>query len=220
MNFLAHYYYDRIENNPSHTLGLLLPDLVRNFGKPIHQLPAINTFHTAEEKSIAQGFSQHIKTDKLFHQHEGFVWFNKQITQLLRNSKTEFKRDWFLAHVFTELMLDRVILLRHPNLAQNLYAELVCVEFETINSFFDKLHYTDHNSFILGFNRFNEAAYLKSYIHPESVAFAMGKIAQKMDINISEERHKIVLVQIIESLENKMFTFMEDLSEAFKTIQN
>jgi hypothetical protein len=220
MNFLAHYYYDKIDNDPAHTLGLLLPDLVRNFGKPIHQLPDISTFTSFKEKSIAQGFLQHIQSDKIFHQTEGFVLFNKQIISLLRNSTIAFKRDWFLAHIFTELMLDRVILLRHPDLAENLYSELATIDESTIHSFFTAMNYTDPSNFFIGFNKFNQAAYLQSYIHPESVAFAMGKIAQKMDINISDASHKKVMVQIIESLENKMFTFMEDLSSALKVDQN
>ena len=219
MNFLAHYYYDKIDNNPGHTLGLLLPDLVRNFGKPLHQLPVNAVFTSLEEKSLAQGFLQHISSDKIFHQTEGFVWFNKQIIALLRNSRVSFKRDWLLAHILTELMLDGAILLRHPDLAKNLYNELDSVDYMAITSFFITVNYSDYINFIHGFDRFKKAEYLKSYVHPESLAFAMGKIAQKMDINISEASHKMVMVMVIESLENKMFTFMEDLSVELKANQ-
>lgn len=220
MNFLAHYYYDKIDNNADYTLGLLLPDLVRNFGKPLHHLPDLSIFTSFEEKSLAQGFLQHIKSDKIFHQTEGFVLFNKQIISLLRNSGVEFKRDWFLAHIFTELMLDRVILLCHSNLAESLYAELDSIDPATISTFFRSVKYTDIINYSIGFERFKKAAYLKSYVQPESVVFAMGKIAQKMDINISEQSHKRVMMQIIETLENKMFTFMADLSLALNINQN
>jgi hypothetical protein len=216
MNFLAHYYYDKKDNDPYYTLGLLMPDLVRNFGKPIHHLPLLENFYHPESKSIAEGFLQHIKSDKIFHQTEGFVVFNKQIIQILRNSPFVFKRDWFLAHIFTELMLDRVILIRHPNLALNLYSALKSVDTTAIESFFKTMEYTDENIFFTGFEKFNQAAYLSSYINPESVVFAMGKIAQKMDINISDESKKNTLLQIIEALENKMFTFMEDLTLGLK----
>lgn len=219
MNFLSHYYFDRIKGNSYYNLGLLLPDLLRNFGSALHHLQD-DKISFSEGNFLASGFHQHIATDKIFHTTKGFVSLNKHLTERLRKSEADFNRDWFLAHILTELLLDRAILFKNPAIARQLYAELEGVDYALLKKFFSEINYPAADSFLYGFDRFMKVRYLQSYTEPESIAYAMGRIAQKMNIHISDERHKSELMIITLEFTRKIHNFMEDLEAIFLKNQN
>src|SRR5437868_5238150 len=65
LNFLAHYYFDKT-NNIYYNVGLVLPDLSRNFCKG-----HLNLKHAFEDEyfiSLKNGCLKHLEADKIFHQ--------------------------------------------------------------------------------------------------------------------------------------------------------
>jgi hypothetical protein len=211
MNFLAHYYFDHKGNNPYFNLGLLLPDLIRNSSTVIHHLPYGFKTENQNVQWLADGFQKHLTTDKIFHHCADFVSFNKQITQMLRNSGSRFHRDWFLAHILTELLIDRTILMAHPLIAHELYADLDKIHPLALSEFLSEAGMIDQSSFQTGFEKFKKVRYLNNYDQAESVAFALTKIAEKVHINISEPGHKKVILSLIHELHHTFVPFVKRL---------
>lgn len=218
MNFLAHYFFDRIQKKPAYSLGLLMPDFLRNFipkgSRAIHTLP-INASNLPEAVSdIISGAEKHHQSDKFFHNCKPFVQLNEQIINNLRNSKLGFHRDWFLAHIYVELMLDRIILQKHPFLSGDLYEDLTNIPRHHIEYYLRNSGIEDTMSFFSGFNRFLDARYLDTYTDADSIAYAMSRIALKMNIDLSENGQKIFLRDMAIEMEPQITNFMHFLNES------
>lgn len=219
MNFLAHYYIDRKKEEPAFTLGLLMPDMLRNFLK-IGTRIKDDLQHPKGADSIRMGSKKHHESDVFFHNCEPFVQLNDQVTQKLRTSSLSFKRDWFLSHIFVELMLDRVILQNNPLLSVELYDELSQVNRWDIELYLKTGGIHEIDLFFEGYNRFLSARYLDTYTDPDSIAYAMSRIASRMRIDISAAGQKTFLSNLAVEMEPQILNFMDFLDEAFKKIHD
>ena len=179
MNFLAHYYFDRIDGDSYHNLGLILPDLVRNFVKGTKfKYKAVPEGVNAQ--SLLNGCLTHIKSDKIFHEWEGFLESMDRIIDEIRKAELGLRKDWFIAHIFSELILDHALLSKYPNLANELYRDYDKVEVDPLKEFLDSQNFNRFDLFMEGYRRFMEKKYLTSYKNEESVLYALGRICTKM----------------------------------------
>ena len=67
MNFLSHYYFDRDTTNCYHTLGTVLPDLLKNADKTILLHPEKLHHSDPEISDMIAGWKKHVKVDRYFH---------------------------------------------------------------------------------------------------------------------------------------------------------
>jgi hypothetical protein len=179
----------------------------------IHHLP--HDFKTDHQnvQSLAYGFQKHLASDKIFHQCEDFVGFNKQITLILRESGIPFPRDWFLAHILTELMLDRAILIGHPKIADELYTDLDAVHLSDLSLFLSEAGLTNTLPFLNDFQKFKEVRYLESYTNSESIAYAVYRIAERVHINITSIDQRQFIIDLVLHLEPKFVPFVFRLKQ-------
>lgn len=189
MNFLSHYFLDKEDERPHFVLGLVLPDLARNFSKHIR----IREHHTHikfENELLGQineGVQRHLEVDHLFHNSDFFKNNAQYILNILKEQKFETitRHQYALAHIFLEMMLDRLLINAHENLCSDYYTMLSQAEEKNIEKYFRTLNfadsYWDSVLFFLYFRRYKHAKYLKEYSHNESFIFALNRVFSKIN---------------------------------------
>jgi acyl carrier protein phosphodiesterase len=199
MNFLAHYHFDRTDS-PTYNLGLILPDLYRNFNRGLRITKAqLNDLQ--HPSHLLAGSRRHFVSDDRFHSSEVFKSGESMLLNQLRAEDAPvFDRDYFIAHIYYELLLDHVLLNRYCTLAEELYSDFRSVSKDELKGYLHMFNKNAVERFLQGFDHFNEAAYLQSYHEPDSVVFALGKICNKMNIAPFNEDQKIHLLKIMHQL--------------------
>ncbi len=178
MNFLAHYYFDRSEDI-YFNVGLILPDLSRNFCKG--HLNLKQEFDNPVFDALKNGSLMHLQKDKIFHQSAFFIDVQKQISLLL-NAEALWPRKWFLNHVLAEIMLDRVLMDEHPGLCENFYADLERADANVISDFLRVGGVVNHSLFPERYQKFIEHQFIFNYQHNEKLIIALSRLYLKVGI--------------------------------------
>ena len=216
VNFLSHYYFDHQEGNPYFNLGLIFPDIVRNFVRGSKLNFTIDMKDTPSADSLQKGCIQHVQSDKIFHAWDGFIEAMDFATDFMRNSPLNFQKDWFIAHILVEVTMDHYLILNSPNLASKLYTDFEIVDTEHIHSFLRRNDFSKFDLFQKGFDRFMKVRYLESYTEPNNIVYALGRICTKMRLPPFSEEQKQLLKSIITELNDKMPPMVEDLKVELK----
>lgn len=201
MNFLAHYFFDRTDNI-YHNVGLILPDLSRNFCKG--HLNLKQEFDTVEFNALKQGSLKHLAKDKIFHQSEFFKNVQKSVSNLL-DKEAQWPRKWFLNHVLTEIMLDRVLMDAHPSLCNNFYEDLGKANPDLIAEFLKKGGVLNYHLFKEHYLKFLEHQFIFNYLHNEKLIIALSRLYLKVGIQYEWQkadedllnRHFVAILDII-----------------------
>ncbi|MBC7426577.1 MAG: hypothetical protein H7321_08590 [Bacteroidia bacterium] len=204
MNYLGHFYFDRIKGIPAYNLGLVLPDLVKNFtGIRLNLNEDLNL--PESNNLFLKGSKKHIVTDKIFHS-SAFFKDAEAFTLSMFKEKGVYQiipRSWFLAHIANELILDKVLMLKENNLANDFYNDLNNINIEDLTQFLQSAGVVETASFLGKFQKFKDAAYLPHYLHNEKLVFALNRIYMRVGMNqewINEQKQ--LLESCIETIEN------------------
>ena len=84
-----------------------------------------------------RGIIQHYQDDAYFHDLSFFKLGMQQIEEAMNKSDTLtlLKRKFFISHVLYELILDNMILDRHPSLVLEIYDDLAKVDITILSNF-------------------------------------------------------------------------------------
>lgn len=216
MNFLAHYYFDHQEGRPEYNLGLIFPDIVRNFVPRTKLSLTIDIPKQNKEYDILQGCIQHVESDKVFHAWQGFHDLMDIVTQKIRASKYPIGRDWFVSHILVELTMDYYLLQKQSNLATMLYTDFAMVDTKVIDSFLAHHQFSKFEQFHSGYAHFMKLRYLESYAESDNIVYALGKICTKMKLEPFSEQQKALLQSIIEEISEVLHPYMEALDVELK----
>lgn len=219
LNFLAHYYiglpHRQQHDAAHHTLGLILPDLVRNANKQARLSSTsflLPTQSTAAIAALHAGVGLHQKTDTIFHSAPFFAIATHQCKILLNEQPfSQIKRLSFLGHVAFELMLDRILMKEQPQLTNEFYKHLSQVDNVSI-AYYLKINLLDeyNQSFLTFLATFLEHQYLSSYTDDQQIAYALCRIYQRgTGVNVMDER--LVLANAIPRLERYVKTIYDDI---------
>jgi len=176
VNYFSHYYFDHLQGEDLHNYGLVLPDFVRNFAKT--KLKASALVANEEHAMLSRGTEKHFKRDHVFH---GSAWFKEAEEQLNRRLQPLFKaqdiaRYWFAAHLLSEMMVDRILMKRHPEMLDRFYRDLVDADYGTVQSFLEVNGVKDVAGFKDRFVRFTESQYLRQYEHNTALVYSLNRI--------------------------------------------
>lgn len=176
VNYFSHYYFDHLQGEDLHNYGLVLPDFVRNFAKT--KLKASALVANEEHAMLSIGTEKHFKRDHVFH---GSAWFKEAEEQLNRRLQPLFKaqdiaRYWFAAHLLAEMMVDRILMKRHPEILDSFYKDLVDADYGTVHSFLEMNGVADVDRFKDRFVRFTESQYLRQYEHNTALVYSLNRI--------------------------------------------
>lgn len=201
MNFLAHYYFDRT-NDIYHNVGLILPDLSRDFCKGYLNLK--QEFDEPDFIALKNGSLRHLAMDKIFHQSAFFKESVQQIGQIL-DPVASWPRKWFLNHVLAEIMLDRAIMDTDIQVCHDFYRDLALADANVVESFLRAGGVVNAHLFTERFRKFVEFQYIFNYQHNEKLIIALSRLYSKAGIQyewgkedeILLNRHFVAILDIV-----------------------
>ena len=128
MNFVAHYYIDQHLDNQLFVIGVCTPDLLPVFDrkKRVRARKVLKVIEASQNDQLIQfgkGNLRHFEADDYFHSATFFQNETKLITEMIRERypNGEIKRDFFVAHILFELVLDRILVLANPQVLDDFY---------------------------------------------------------------------------------------------------
>ncbi|MBT8327683.1 MAG: hypothetical protein KJP21_08160 [Bacteroidia bacterium] len=203
MNYLSHYYFDSSEDNKYYNLGLVLPDLARSHISKLRINPYKNIeFTTSEISSINKGCNKHFASDRKFHNWMTFVELTGRATDMIRESgDKDINRDYFITHILVEVLLDKILLDKNPNLAEDFYAMIDSVEMDWMLKYMRYAGLQDDELWKGQHRRFMKAAFLKNYTSIENVVYSVEQVALKTGLVELNDDQRNLLIEICETIE-------------------
>ncbi|MBR9860231.1 hypothetical protein GYB22_05695 [bacterium] len=206
MNYLSHFYFDRVDDNKYYNLGLILPDLARAHIPKLRINPYRNIEFTTEEiGSINRGCNRHFASDRKFHNWSTFVKLSQEAIDSIRESgDKDLDRDYFISHILVEILLDKILLDKNPSLADEFYAMIDSIEMDWILKYLRYSGLQDDELFKGNHRRFMKAAFLKKYTSIENAIDMLEKVAIRASLKEFTEGQKELLTEISEAIEPQL----------------
>jgi len=184
MNFLSHYYFDR-ESNPKtngyHTLGTVLPDLLKNADKTIIIHPEKLSHPDPRISAVITGWKKHLEVDRYFHSSEYFITHSSQLRQLLAPAIAGSPvKSFFLGHITLELILDNLLLTTNQVKADDFYEHLANCSHEVIDNFLHFSGLSETSQFFRFYESFTRNRYLHTYTDTQQIAYALRRICMRV----------------------------------------
>ncbi len=217
MNFLSHYYFDRDTTNCYHTLGTVLPDLLKNADKHIiihpeklhHPDPSIN--------DIIKGWNKHLEVDRYFHSSDFFITQSHQLKLLLKPAIVGSPvKPFFLGHIAVELVLDNLLLTTGKVSVDDFYAHLSGCNNEVIREFLNFAGLQDTDRFFRFYEKFKSNRYLETYVETQQIAYALKRICMRVWDNPFTSEQEEAMTEIIgiyrEGIYNNFMLIFDEIS--------
>jgi len=180
LHYLAHYYIDKHIDDPLYVVGLGLPDWVNGFSKLHNQLIKHSKIDQTDPiYAIQQGVLRHYAGDLLFHNHPLFVQLQSELLQsfLTVGLKREEWRLSLLAHVGTELMIDRQIVNAEPHVLDSYYHLLEKADEKLLKKYFDYHGMAvQQQDFLTKFHFFKTRRFLSLFDDVANIAIGLDKM--------------------------------------------
>lgn len=199
MNYLSHYYVDRLPKDPYYATGLVLPDLVRT-ATPKYRVKAINSHATHTQilpvhfQSLQRGVNKHFEVDN--HFHASYIFYNVQqnVKELVNATpfSPNINRKYFLAHIMVELLLDYFLIQQYPDLPKHFYQHITQANTTILTNFLSKQHKLPASAttaFATSFQHFISTQYLHHYQKISGVVYALSRVyeyATKIKLNTND----------------------------------
>jgi len=181
MNFLSHYYFDRNDNNCYHTLGTVLPDLLKNADKTIVLNPEKLRHSNASVNLIIAGWNKHLAVDRYFHSSAFFLTHSHDLKKLLAPIiEGSPVKPFFLGHIAIELILDNLLLTTNKITADSFYEHMVSCDSEVIQEFLTFAGLKDTTAFFRFFDGFKKDGYLHTYAETNKISYALKRICMRV----------------------------------------
>ncbi len=184
MNFLSHFYFDR-ESDPKtrgyHTLGTVLPDLLKNADKSIIIHPERLSHTDPIICDIISGWKKHLEVDRYFHSSQYFTTHSSHLRQLLAPAIAGSPvKSFFLGHITLELILDNLLLTTNKVSADDFYEHLAYCNRDAIDNFLHFSGLEDTGQFFRFYESFVRNRYLHTYTDTQQIAYALRRICMRL----------------------------------------
>ncbi len=197
MNYVSHYYCLK-DKNPYSTLGVLLPDILDRFSFLHNKYFSVynSEFLNKEGNQLWKGIEQHYADDNFFHSLSFFKNGMASIEEEMRKATLlrDLKRKYLISHVLYELILDHMILERHPDIVSGIYSNLAGVDTLELKNFLGNIigENEEIDLFLDSYVRFLNRKFLNFYAVEsnlvKSLHMVSGKISQwEFEENIVQE---------------------------------
>lgn len=181
MNFLSHYYFDRDTTDCYFTLGIVLPDLLKNADKTINLHPEKLEHQNPQLNAIIQGWKKHLLVDKHFHSAEFFLTHSHTLKNLLAPVITTSPvKPFFLGHIAIELILDNLLITTGEIVVDDFYNHLDNCDEAIIREFLLFAGMDSPDVFFKFFAEFKRSRYLKTYVNVEQITYALKRICMRV----------------------------------------
>lgn len=181
MNFLSHFYFDRDTTNCYHTLGTVLPDLLKNADKTIIIHPEKLQHPDPNISSIIAGWKKHLEVDRYFHSSEFFITRSHHLKNLLIPAiQGSPVKPFFLGHIALELLLDNLLLTTDKVSVSKFYEHLSGCDNQVIDEFLTFSGLRNTEVFLRFYDKFKSSRYLETYNDPQQIAYALKRICMRV----------------------------------------
>ena len=202
MNFLSHFYFERNESDEYRTLGVVLPDLVKNAQNSCNLYPQKerHLFETDNlQKSLLIGWERHIIVDNIFHSSEYFKVQTGILKQLILPVVADSPvKPFFLAHIGLELMLDHLLVADGIVNVNTFYSQLEKTNKEAVKLFLETCRLQDTSVFCRFLNNFISGRYLLSYQKLENISYALNRICMRVwPASMDQNRMDNLTIQLV-----------------------
>jgi hypothetical protein len=198
MNFLSHYYFDRDGTNCYHTLGTVLPDLLKNADKTIVLHPEKLHHVNASVNCIVTGWNKHLAVDRYFHSSDFFLSHSHQLKKLLAPViEGSPVKPFFLGHIALELILDNLLITTNKITAHSFYEHMMGCDKEIIQEFLTAAGLKDSTRFFRFFEGFKKDGYLHTYAETTQIAYALKRICMRVWENPFTPAHEAAMNKVL-----------------------
>jgi hypothetical protein len=218
MNFLSHYYFDRDTTNCYHTLGTVLPDLLKNADKTINIHP--EKLHHPDKKinDIILGWRKHLEVDRYFHSSGFFVARSHAIKNLLAPAITGSPvKPFFLGHIALEIILDNLLITHNEVSVNDFYGHLNSCKTEVIKEFLNFSGLKDTDRFFKFYEEFKRSRYLETYVQNHQVTYALKRICMRVwhEPFTSEQQERMtgIITAYRSALQVDFMSIFDDISK-------
>jgi hypothetical protein len=220
LNYLSHFYFDRLHGNEIHNFGLAMPDFVRNFIKGRKLKPLDTPSDKSEDwQNLHKGVLKHIQRDHTFHNSGYFHEIGKGLNELIQPAftKASIPRYWFASHLLSEMVIDRILIKKYPTLAPDFYHEIAIADRGVIEKYLLDHQIVETDVFLSRLHRFCEAQYLNQYVHDHALAYSINRIYMYTgaDKEWTTKQFDIV-INILPEIESRVETSFLKLIEEMK----
>jgi hypothetical protein len=191
MNFLSHHFF-YYQNDPYYNVGLILPDWSRSAAGKRKVEWIDNTQPNGLELSLLKGCKAHYEGDDWFHNCDFFIQVTDLVAKEIGREKAQNglfagQRGWFMAHILTEMLLDRLIIEADAYALDRFYSDLRAVPFKEIEAFLLKSGKTDMGRFPLAHKAFIESEFVRFYANAEGLTESLNRVVQRTGQNAFTE---------------------------------
>lgn len=221
MNFLSHYYFDRGTTNCYHTLGTVLPDLLKNADKNIILHPEKLHHPDNQINDILTGWHKHLEVDCYFHSSEFFITRSHELKVLLLPAiKGSPVKPFFLGHIALELILDNLLITTHQVSTDDFYALLSGCDNEKTEEFLNFAGLKSTERFFNFFDNFKKSRYLETYVDTQQISYALKRICMRVwhdPFTLEQEgQMNAVLSAYRDSLQSDFMTIFDEIAYKLK----
>jgi hypothetical protein len=206
MNFLSHYYFERDTTNCYHTLGTVLPDLLKNADKSIilhpeklhHSDPAIS--------DMIAGWKKHLQVDRYFHSSDFFVIRASELRKLLTPAvEGSPVKPFFLGHIALELILDNLLITTGKISVDDFYHHLAGCNYNKIKEFLNFSGLQDTDKFFRFFEKFKSNRYLETYAETPQISYALKRICMRIWDDPFTPEHEEKMTKVLAAYRDNMY---------------
>jgi hypothetical protein len=187
MNYFAHAI--RFLDRPYFLAGTALPDWLSVVDRRVRlrgrHVEPFCTGSGAPDAEVAAGVLQHLADDAWFHKTPAFAIASAELTVLCRAAlpADDRHRPAFLGHILTEMLLDAVLIERHPERLEAYYAALAQLEPRVVEDAVNQMtrNATDRlHEFIPLFAR---ERFLADYLDSRRLLGRLNQIMRRVGLN-------------------------------------
>jgi hypothetical protein len=187
LNYFTHGF--RFLDRPFFLAGTALPDWLSIADRRV-RLRARNVLPFADDTGtpaaeIAAGVLQHLADDAWFHKTAAFAVASAELTVLLRRAipADDGYRPAFLGHILTEILLDSILIERHPLKLADYYAALSRLDAGLVEDAVNNMarRPTDRLKHLIP--RFVEERFLADYGDSKRLLFRLNQIMRRVGLS-------------------------------------
>ena len=222
MNFLSHYYLHRKHDDNFFTVGLTTPDLLGFHSNRVRVtefflLEALDKYQNPDVRSCIRGMIIHLRLDKWFHSSD---FFKENLSFLKENYIKMTDHDdmpHHICHILLEILLDRHLLFRTPDLADNFYDSYKRFDFDSITGLLSKLKNFDREKFLTLTTNISNSTFLNDYKDIPKIIGIIERVAKRIEFPFSLKPEAHTLISYMEDSFGALRDKMEKLFEGAKT---
>lgn len=221
MNYLSHFIIDHKADDNYFNSALIFPDITKRWIKTFNH-PDPGDFFTLRQNALLAGCMQHYKSDKLFHGSSFFKKYHELVNGYLKAVpfSENVTRKWFIAHVLTELLIDRTFVKTFNDYVDAFYASLNGIDDQELSGFLRHYGMTDTTGFFTFFNHFRSVQYIYYYADTNKFLYSLSRIMLRVGLKEMNESDSGLMREAVLELEANYLhngkALLAELKEVFK----